>query len=212
MERIPFASERLPSLDGLRAVSIAMVIGAHAIGAFGLPGWLQPFAFIIDGDLGVRIFFCISGFLITHLLLHERKRTGSIDLKAFYVRRALRIIPVAYAFIAVLLILTALGQLHLPACNFVTALTFTKNYACAALPDGHLWSRGRGAILSAVAICGRLLYAVAQLIDCGDALRNRTHFKSGGISGGRQPIHVASFERGRSDDWCGARIHGDIAA
>ena len=117
-----------------------MVIGAHAIGAFGLPGWLQPFAFIIDGDLGVRIFFCISGFLITHLLLHERKRTGSIDLKAFYVRRALRIIPVAYAFIAVLLILTALGQLHLPACNFVTALTFTKNYACAALPDGHLWS------------------------------------------------------------------------
>ncbi len=80
--------------------------------------------------------------MITYLLLAERKRTGSIDLTAFYIRRALRIIPVAYAFIAMLAILTAIGVLHLPPCNFVTALTFTKNYGCAALADGHLWSLG----------------------------------------------------------------------
>jgi peptidoglycan/LPS O-acetylase OafA/YrhL len=135
-------SDRLPSLDGLRAISIVIVVGAHAVGTFGAPGWLQPLAFFINGSLGVRIFFCISGFLITYLLLQERKHTGLIDLKAFYVRRALRILPAAYAFIAVLAILTAAGLLRLPACNFVTALTFTKNYGCVVLADAHLWSLG----------------------------------------------------------------------
>jgi peptidoglycan/LPS O-acetylase OafA/YrhL len=136
------ASQRLPSLDGLRAVSIALVIGSHALGMFELPSWLQPFAFIVNGNLGVRIFFCISGFLITYLLLQERKRTGSIDLKAFYIRRALRIFPANYLFIAVLATISFADWTKIPTCNLLTALTYTKNYGCDGPLEGHLWSLG----------------------------------------------------------------------
>jgi peptidoglycan/LPS O-acetylase OafA/YrhL len=140
LERIPLATQRLPSLDGLRAVSIALVIGSHAIGMFGVPPWLQPLTFIINGGLGVRIFFCISGFLITYLLLQERKRTGSIDLKSFYVRRALRIVPANYLFIAVLVAISLAGWIKIPTCNLLTAITYTKNYGCGGPLEGHLWS------------------------------------------------------------------------
>jgi DNA-binding XRE family transcriptional regulator len=73
-------SREIPSLDGLRAISIAIVIFSHAKRGFGL---LEgPVSFLIDGGhFGVRIFFCVSGFLITYLLLLERKRTERIDLQ-----------------------------------------------------------------------------------------------------------------------------------
>ena len=70
-----------PALDGLRAVAIALVVGIHAF------GW--PYG----GQLGVDLFFVLSGFLITTLLLEERDRTGRVALKAFYARRARRLMP-----------------------------------------------------------------------------------------------------------------------
>ncbi len=79
------------SLDGLRCVSILAVIWHHAAiplsRADGLPG---------RGYLGVQLFFGISGFLITTLLLRERDEMGAISLRAFYSRRALRIFPLYY--------------------------------------------------------------------------------------------------------------------
>jgi peptidoglycan/LPS O-acetylase OafA/YrhL len=65
-------------------------IGPHA------SGWIHCI-----GSHGVRVFFVLSGFLITHLLLSERQRTGTIDIKKFYVRRALRIWPLYYALLVV---------------------------------------------------------------------------------------------------------------
>jgi peptidoglycan/LPS O-acetylase OafA/YrhL len=72
----------IPSLDGLRAAAVLLVFAAHS----GLP---VP----IPGNFGVTIFFFLSGYLITTLLRMELERTGGIKLGAFYLRRALRILP-----------------------------------------------------------------------------------------------------------------------
>jgi peptidoglycan/LPS O-acetylase OafA/YrhL len=83
------AQRHFGSLDGLRALAILPVIWHHAT-PFPLPGiWGK-------GPAGVDLFFCISGFLITTVLLREKARTGSIALGAFYLRRALRILPLYY--------------------------------------------------------------------------------------------------------------------
>ena len=89
------------SLDGLRAASILAVLWHHSAGRAGLD------LLVADrGFLGVDLFFVISGFLIVTLLLRERRRTGRVSLRRFYVRRFLRIFPVYYAILAVIGALT----------------------------------------------------------------------------------------------------------
>src|SRR5262249_30174995 len=93
---------RIPALDGLRAVSIALVVLAHAAGTRHVE-ILSPLVLFGDlGNLGVCVFFVISGFLITKLLLDEHDRERGIDLAAFYERRAFRILPSAGAYLAAL--------------------------------------------------------------------------------------------------------------
>lgn len=77
------------SLDGLRALAIVSVLWHHAARHQPLP-WAE------EGSMGVDLFFAVSGFLITTLLLRECDRTGSISLSAFYARRSLRIFPLYY--------------------------------------------------------------------------------------------------------------------
>src|SRR5258707_15462863 len=74
--------DRAPGLDGVRALAVLTVIGFHE-GASGLPG----------GFLGVDIFFVLSGFLITDLLVASYDRTGRLDLAGFWTRRARRLLP-----------------------------------------------------------------------------------------------------------------------
>jgi len=74
------ALARLPGLDGLRGVAVLAVIGYH----------LNLGHFLPAGFLGVDIFFTVSGFIITALLLQEHAQTGRIDFPAFYLRRARR--------------------------------------------------------------------------------------------------------------------------
>jgi peptidoglycan/LPS O-acetylase OafA/YrhL len=90
----------LPGLDGLRALAVAAVVVYHAdIGLLG------------GGFLGVDLFFVISGFLITSLLLTEWERSGSLDLRAFWLRRARRLLP---ALFVVLVATLAFAVLFLP--------------------------------------------------------------------------------------------------
>jgi peptidoglycan/LPS O-acetylase OafA/YrhL len=87
-----FGNQRvLPSLDGLRAISIVLVLVSHLIGTQGFPRHIP----LLDdvGLLGVRIFFVISGYLITSILLDEIARTGTVSLPRFYFRRTLRLRP-----------------------------------------------------------------------------------------------------------------------
>ncbi len=88
-----------PALDGLRCVSILGVISFHA----GVP--YRTF-FGQYGGLGVQFFFVISGFLITTLLLRERRDTNDVSLTKFYLRRTLRIFPLYYSVLAIYCIAT----------------------------------------------------------------------------------------------------------
>lgn len=90
------------SLDGLRALSILAVVWHHT--QEGVHAW--PIAY--RGFLGVDLFFVISGFLIVTLLLRERRRTATISLRKFYVRRFLRIFPPYYGLLALVTIVALL--------------------------------------------------------------------------------------------------------
>ncbi|MBO0933196.1 acyltransferase family protein [Fibrella aquatilis] len=97
---------RIKSIDGLRAISITMVLLGHA--AHTLPKSIAEspiYAFFSNSALGVKVFFVISGYLITRLLLLEEKKTGSIHIGQFYIRRVFRIFPVFYLYILVVLLL-----------------------------------------------------------------------------------------------------------
>ncbi|GAB49542.1 acyltransferase family protein [Mobilicoccus pelagius] len=126
---------RLPGLDGIRAVAIVLVLTVHADLLHG-------------GFIGVDLFFVLSGFLITALLLDEATRTGAIDLVGFWLRRAFRLLPAVVTFLAVGLVVAAvtrpeaLPQITL---NAVAVLAGVYNYAFPATGgattwDGHLWS------------------------------------------------------------------------
>lgn len=132
---------RFPSLDGWRAVSILLVLSTHSVYAAGFPNGAAPFINVLfHGILGVRFFFVISGFLITYLLLKEYIETGSISLRRFYARRALRILPVYFAFLGVLFalqIFTPFGQRRV---TWIANVTFTSNYFPRTWTTGHLWS------------------------------------------------------------------------
>lgn len=87
------------SLDGLRAMAVLLVVIAH-----GSSTLLPKADRITTGHLGVEVFFVLSGYLITSLLLREYENRGRISLKDFYIRRALRIWPLYYAVLVLLLV------------------------------------------------------------------------------------------------------------
>src|SRR5579862_5032266 len=92
---------RLPTLDGWRMVAVLIVIWGHLMTGF-YPTEAQYYADSLArfGSFGVDIFFGISGFLITKLLLDEKTESGRISISAFYVRRAFRILPPCFLFLA----------------------------------------------------------------------------------------------------------------
>ncbi len=142
---------RIPSLDGLRAISILLVIFAH--GSETLPtSWKGPISHyffpLFNASLGVRIFFVISGFLITSLLLKELRKTNSINLKNFYIKRAFRIFPAFYFYLGFIVILCLLGILDIYSGRLLSASLFLINYCHLWLADnssgywfvGHFWT------------------------------------------------------------------------
>jgi len=124
---------RIPSLDGLRAISILLVVLGH---------WTElHYKWEVGGafaNLGVRIFFVISGYLITTLLLKEFGRSSTIRLREFYVRRAYRILPAAFAFMLPVFILywRSTNWYHMAA----AALYVTNFDPWHPWFLGHLWS------------------------------------------------------------------------
>lgn len=131
-------SARLPSLDGLRALSIGLVLFAHSHPTEEL----QKLAFYC-GNLGVRIFFVISGFIITWLLLQEEKSTGGVSLKNFYIRRIARIFPAYYTYLAAVLLLDRAGLIDGGnTSQKLLNILFLANYGPCEGATGVLWSLG----------------------------------------------------------------------
>ena len=119
-----------------------MVLGAHCIQLENFPNRIRgSWFFACDGDLGVRFFFAISGFIITWLLLREASRKGFVSLRGFWARRAVRILPAYGAFVLALVFLQWLTPWHLAPLGWLGTLTFTANYCSMGqwLP-AHLWS------------------------------------------------------------------------
>ena len=134
-------TSRLPSLDGWRGLSILAVLGSHTKDVVGFP--MENMTFFnhaFDGHLGVRFFFVISGFLITWLMLMEEKRDGAVNLKRFYLRRAVRILPVYLMFLGVVAALQFFTPFHQSLAGWLGNLTFTTNYLHTTHVSDHLWS------------------------------------------------------------------------
>ena len=133
------ASGRLgyvPALDGLRGLAVLLVI-SHHVRTPALRG---------SGQTGVGLFFALSGFLITSLLLGERARTGRIDLKAFYARRAARLLPALLLMLAIVVPVSLRFPHHgdTPA-QALAALFYVANWArfvglVHGKVLGHCWS------------------------------------------------------------------------
>lgn len=128
----------IPSLDGLRAISILLVLAAHFIDDRLFPG-----------GLGVYVFFVISGFLITRLLLAEHKTTGHVSLPSFYFRRVLRLFPVIIVFTLVILGLHLWLGRPIDLLEPASGLAYFANYLYAwmdrngvatQMPFGIFWS------------------------------------------------------------------------
>ena len=127
--------KRIPSLDGLRAVSVSLVLIGHLARSGRIPQVLSVYA-----GSGVRMFFVISGYLITTILLSEHARTSTIHLREFYIRRAYRILPAAGVFMVFAL---AVYWREFRWIDVWAMVFYLLNYD-GARPwmVGHLWSLG----------------------------------------------------------------------
>jgi peptidoglycan/LPS O-acetylase OafA/YrhL len=117
----------IPGLDGMRAISILIVMASHAISE------------TFPGGLGVYIFFVISGFLIAHLMFSEVAETGRISLRKFYMRRALRLYPALLAFVAVTTVWCLVIGFPVTTLDVSSALLYFANYH-RSRPFGIVWS------------------------------------------------------------------------
>ena len=137
---------RIANLDGLRGVAITGVLIGHFLGSPGLPEWtlwLARGSNLLGLDcLGVQLFFLISGFIITHLLVKEERDNGSVNLQQFWARRAFRILPPLLAFLFGTLLISMVVPTVNPNPNeYWMALTFTRGWwDQGGWWLGHTWS------------------------------------------------------------------------
>jgi peptidoglycan/LPS O-acetylase OafA/YrhL len=135
------ANKRIPGLDGLRAISIVLVLGGHLAGTRNCYSAALYGKFGDLANLGVRVFFVISGYLITTLLLKEYAKTQTVSLKNFYIRRTLRIFPAFYTFLLAMTFVQAWGLISLKSGDLLHAFTYTTNYHYdSSWWIGHTWS------------------------------------------------------------------------
>ena len=141
-----------PNLDGLRFFSFFLVFLAHSFSAdnpaIKETGWykLIKVRMFSDGDIGVSFFFVLSGFLITYLLIKEKELIGRINIKSFYIRRALRIWPLYYftmlfGFIIFPILKQKFGEVPNEIADPLLCFTFLNNFdRMVHIPDASVIS------------------------------------------------------------------------
>jgi len=130
----------VPALDGIRAISILMVVISHVSERGGF-----KYGKMIPGGMGVTVFFFISGYLITTLLFKELYKTNSINFKAFFLRRILRLYPPLLLMLAILLSYILIIGRPIPYTEVIASLFYYENYfmVYSAVKDkyfGVIWS------------------------------------------------------------------------
>src|SRR5919107_2087920 len=128
-----------PGLDGLRAIAVMAVLLYHA-----------DLSFIPGGFLGVEIFFVISGYLITALLLAEWHKRGHIDLKNFWLRRARRLLPALYVLLVVCLAYAVVflpGEVARLRDDVVAAIGYVTNWYLILGQESYFEAVGRPSLL-----------------------------------------------------------------
>lgn len=136
------APTRIDYIDAWRFLAVVMVIQSHVFVYSGLKiMFLAPYLDQLDrlGELGVLVFFVISGFVICSGLVAEKNKTGTICLAAFYVRRFYRIIPPLWLYLFCLLILNAAGIIEISPQQALTSASFLCNMP---FPEGCSWFAG----------------------------------------------------------------------
>src|SRR4051812_23818702 len=126
----------IPTLDGWRAIAILMVIFCHASRSMNLHAGAGSSTFqkiilwcgATSGPLGVSVFFGISGYLICTRLLRQERTAGRISLWEFYRRRAFRILPAAFLYLAVVLSIAAFGYIRVGQHEVLSCSLFFRNY------------------------------------------------------------------------------------
>jgi peptidoglycan/LPS O-acetylase OafA/YrhL len=159
-------SPMIPSLDGIRAISVLIVVLAHS----GLEG-------LVPGGLGVTIFFFLSGYLISTLMLAENKYTGAINISNFYVRRMFRLMPPLFISLAIAYGLTYAGLLTggMSITGLAAQLLYFANYYGLFFDPGHTIPDGTGILWSlAVEEHFYIFYPLFMTLLLGAALRPRT--------------------------------------
>jgi peptidoglycan/LPS O-acetylase OafA/YrhL len=136
-----FLEKSLKSLDGLRGISILFVLIGH--GAFAFKPLLGDlFPVFGNQSFGVSLFFGLSGFLITLLLLKEEDKNNKISLKVFYIKRFFRIFPPYYFYLFVIFLLWTFNYVPMSKIDMYASLAYLWNY----IPEtsewlvGHSWS------------------------------------------------------------------------
>jgi peptidoglycan/LPS O-acetylase OafA/YrhL len=138
-----------PELDILRFVAFALVFLYHTAssirGEMSSGGAIQRFLSdaAMAGSYGVDLFFLLSAYLITTLLLREKNRTGTIDTRSFYARRILRIWPIYFLFLLFTLFLSRFTSVQFPNNAIAPMLLFYGNFWLMFhdffSPAGILW-------------------------------------------------------------------------
>jgi peptidoglycan/LPS O-acetylase OafA/YrhL len=133
------AAHILP-LDGIRGVAISLVLLGHYL-FFKLDDGLARNLIDEFGKSGVTLFFVLSGYLISRLLLREEDKNQRIDLGRFYTRRAIRLFPALWLYLGTVFILWLCGliQNH-PWYSFISSLFYTRNLVGQGHETNHLWS------------------------------------------------------------------------
>ncbi len=132
--------------DSLRAVSILLVLFSH-LGLYGLlpeNDYIKDRVWsIISGTTGVQIFFTLSGFLITKILISEKNKFGNIHFKNFYIRRFLRLLPPLIFFYTTILFLMSTQQIQATKIGFLYSIFYAYNFVPKTYYTnelGHTWS------------------------------------------------------------------------
>lgn len=135
--------QRLPGLDGLRGLAILLVIALHSAWFHIFPKRIGDALYRFTSPLGlfgVPIFFVLSGFLITHLLLQAERRHGSINLQHFWLKRFIRIGPPIVAYVAFICTYAWWRGITLSRMDIASILLFFRDLISGSPMTDHFWS------------------------------------------------------------------------